>query len=91
MSFGALDAWHQPGAQVGRYRLIDRLAVGGMAELFLGYTQSMHGFEKLVVLKRILPQFAENPDFVRMFLDEARLAATLDHPNIIKYYETYEN
>ncbi|MGH1345544.1 MAG: serine/threonine protein kinase [Nannocystales bacterium] len=82
MSFGGVDAWHQPGAQVGRYRLIDRLAVGGMAELFLGFTAAMHGFEKLVVLKRILPQFAENPDFVRMFLDEARLAATLDHPNI---------
>lgn len=91
MSFGALDAWHQPGAQVGRYRLIDRLAVGGMAELFLGFTQSMHGFEKLVVLKRILPQFAENPDFVRMFLDEARLAATLDHPNIAHVYDIGEH
>ena len=91
MSFGALDAWHQPGAQVGRYRLIDRLAVGGMAELFLGFTQSMHGFEKLVVLKRILPQFAENPDFVRMFLDEARLAATLDHPHIAHVYDIGEH
>lgn len=91
MSFGALDAWHQPGAQVGRYRLIDRLAVGGMAELFLGYTQAMHGFEKLVVLKRILPQFAQNPEFVRMFLDEARLAATLDHPNIAHVYDIGEH
>ncbi len=91
MSFGALDAWHQPGAQVGRYRIVDRLAVGGMAELFLGYTQAMHGFEKLVVLKRILPQFAENPDFVRMFLDEARLAATLDHPNIAHVYDIGEH
>ncbi len=91
MSFGSLDAWHQPGAQVGRYRLFDRLAVGGMAELFLGFTQSMHGFEKMVVLKRILPQFAENPDFVRMFLDEARLAATLDHPNIAHVYDIGEH
>jgi len=65
--------------------------MGGMAELFLGFTQSMHGFEKLVVLKRILPQFAENPDFVRMFLDEARLAATLDHPNIAHVYDIGEH
>ena len=62
-----------------------------MAELFLGYTQSMHGFEKLVVLKKILPQFAENPEFVRMFLDEARLAATLDHANIAHVYDIGEH
>lgn len=61
-----------------------------MAELFLAHTRSMHGFEKLVVLKRILPQYAENPEFVRMFLDEARLAATLDHPNIAHVYDIGE-
>jgi serine/threonine protein kinase len=65
--------------------------MGGMAELSLGYARSMHGFEKLVVLKRILPQYAENPEFVRMFLDEARLAATLDHGNIAHVYDIGEH
>lgn len=88
---GAFDAWNQPGGQIGRYKIVRRLAVGGMAELFLGYTRAMHGFEKLVVLKRILPQYAENPDFVRMFLDEARLAATLDHQNIAHVYDIGEH
>ncbi len=91
MSFGTADAWTIPGAQVGRYRIVRRLALGGMAEIFLAYTQAMHGFEKLVVLKRILPQYAQNPDFVRMFLDEARLAATLDHPNIAHVYDIGEH
>ncbi len=62
-----------------------------MAELYLGYTRAMHGFEKLVVLKRILPQYAGNPEFVRMFLDEARLAATLDHANIAHVYDIGEH
>jgi serine/threonine protein kinase len=51
----------------------------------------MHGFEKLVVLKRILPQHAESDDFIRMFLDEARLAATLHHPNIVQVYDIGED
>jgi serine/threonine protein kinase len=73
--------------RVGRYQIVRRLAIGGMAELYLGYTRGMHGFEKLVCLKRILPHYAENPEFVRMFLDEARLAATLEHSNIAHVYD----
>ncbi len=78
-----------PGGDVGlgRYRPFRRLAVGGMAEIFLAYARSLHGFEKLVVLKRVLPQYAESAEFVAMFLDEARLAATLDHPNIVHVYD----
>jgi serine/threonine-protein kinase len=59
--------------------------------LFLALTRSMHGFEKMVVLKRILPQYASNPQFVNMFLTEARLAATLDHPNIAHVYDIGEH
>jgi serine/threonine protein kinase len=58
-----------------------------MAELFLARTHGPEGFEKLVVLKKILPNFAESPKFVRLFLDEARLAATLDHPHIAHVYD----
>jgi serine/threonine-protein kinase len=58
-----------------------------MAEVFLGLSAGPGGFNKLVVLKRIRPQLAEDPDFLRMFLDEARLAARLNHPNIVQTNE----
>ncbi len=68
----------------GAYLLLKRLAVGGMAELFLA-RDTRNG--KLVVLKRILPYLAEEAEFVRMFLDEARIAAALQHPGIVELYE----
>ncbi|MBX7078480.1 MAG: serine/threonine protein kinase [Nannocystaceae bacterium] len=76
---------------MGKYQLLRRLATGGMAELFLARAAAMHGFEKLVVLKRILPQHAESDDFIKMFLTEARLAATLHHPNIVQVYDIGED
>jgi len=78
------------GTRVGKYQLLRRLATGGMAELFLARALAMAGFEKLVVLKRILPQHAESDDFIKMFLTEARLAATLHHPNIVQVYDIGE-
>jgi serine/threonine-protein kinase len=87
---GGLDddeAFLVPGSRFGRYTLVRRLAVGGMAEIHLAVSTGLSGFEKMVVLKRILPQFAENDEFVAMFLDEARLAATLDHPNIVQVHD----
>jgi serine/threonine protein kinase len=73
-----------PGASLGgKYQILRRLAVGGMAELYLARTRGMGGFEKLVVIKRVLPHLAEEPEFIEMFFREARLAATLDHPNIV--------
>ncbi len=78
-------------SRLGKYQLIRRIATGGMAEIFLARAQAMHGFEKLVVLKRILPQHAESDDFIRMFLAEARLAATLHHPNIVQVYDIGED
>jgi len=75
------------GATFGKYEVLRKLATGGMAEIFLARVRGIVGFEKLVVLKRILPNIAEDPAFVKMFLDEARLAATLQHPNIADVYD----
>jgi hypothetical protein len=75
------------GTQLGKYELVKRLSVGGMAEIFLAKVIGIPGFQKLVVVKRILPQLAYNPEFVTMFLDEARIAATLQHSNIVQTYD----
>ncbi|RMG10588.1 MAG: PEGA domain-containing protein, partial [Deltaproteobacteria bacterium] len=72
---------------LGKYRLLKRLAMGGMAEILLARQKGAQGFEKLVVVKRILPHLAENPEFVTMFLDEARLAAQLNHPGIVQIFD----
>ncbi|MBA2539264.1 MAG: serine/threonine protein kinase, partial [Deltaproteobacteria bacterium] len=74
----------------GKFEILRKLAVGGMAEIYLSRVHGTAGFEKLVVLKRILPHIAQDPAFVQMFLDEARLAATLQHPNIADVYEVGE-
>ena len=58
-----------------------------MAEIFLARIRKMTGFQKMVVIKRILPQLAQNTEFVEMFLDEARIAATLEHPSIVQTYD----
>ncbi|HEU0033555.1 MAG TPA: protein kinase [Kofleriaceae bacterium] len=88
MGFALQRARHlAPGDRLGKYDLIRQIAVGGMAELYLARTVGLEGFEKLVVVKRILPQFANNATFVNMFLNEARLAATLHHPNIAQVYD----
>jgi serine/threonine protein kinase len=75
------------GASLGRYEIIRKLAVGGMAEIYLARVRGTAGFEKLVVLKRISPVVADDQGFVQMFLDEARLAATLRHPNIADVFD----
>ncbi len=69
------------------HEVLGRLAVGGMAELYLARTTHDDGRREVVVLKRILPHLAEDPEFVRMFRDEAYLAATLDHPNIVSVHD----
>ncbi len=73
--------------RLGRYQIIGRLATGGMAEVYLALSGDLPGFRTLVVVKRILPHLASNAQFIRMFLDEARLAALLDHPNIVRIVE----
>jgi serine/threonine protein kinase len=71
----------------GKYEIIRRLATGGMAEIYLARATGIEGFEKQVVLKRILPQYADDDEFVSMFLDEARLAATLHHSNVVQVFD----
>jgi serine/threonine-protein kinase len=73
--------------QLGKYQPVHKLATGGMAEVFLAKAAGPGGFEKTLVLKRILPHLAEEPSFVEMFLSEARLAALLNHPNIVQIFD----
>src|SRR3954463_16333386 len=75
------------GERFGKYLLVGDIAVGGMAEVFLAVHKGVGGFIKVVVIKRVLPHLTSNPEFVRMFCDEARLAARIDHPNIVRIYE----
>jgi serine/threonine protein kinase len=67
-----------------RYRVLEKIAHGGMAEIFLAVQIGAEGFQKRVVLKRILPAYAADPMFVRMLLDEAHIASTLNHSNIVQ-------
>jgi len=68
---------------IGRYVLYGEIASGGMATVHFGRLQGAAGFERSVAIKRLHPQFAKDPEFVAMFLDEARLAARISHPNVI--------
>jgi serine/threonine protein kinase len=68
---------------VGRYEIFDEIAAGGMATVYLGRIMGSGGFSRTVAIKRLHPQFAKNPEFVTMFLDEARLAARIRHPNVV--------
>ncbi|WDT75975.1 MAG: serine/threonine-protein kinase [Candidatus Manganitrophus sp.] len=74
-------------AQYGKYLLIDKIAKGGMAEVFLAKQTGSKGFERLLAIKRILPQFTENAEFVSMFINEAKVAAQLSHPNIVQVFD----
>lgn len=71
----------------GKYELLERIGEGGMAEVFRARLPGAAGFEKIVVIKRILPHFANNPHFVRMFVNEAKLAARIQHQNVVQVFE----
>ncbi|MBK7861055.1 MAG: serine/threonine protein kinase [Archangiaceae bacterium] len=71
----------------GRYEILRRLGAGGMAEVFLARQHAMGGFEKQIVLKRILPGLAADASFRDMFLQEARLAARVSHPNVVQIFD----
>ena len=75
----------------GKYRLIAELGHGGMAEVFLAIASGPAGFNKLLVIKQIRDQLADDPEFLAMFLDEARLAARLNHPNVVQTNEVGED
>ena len=74
----------------GRYELLERIGVGGMAEVWRARVAGVGGFEKILVLKKILPAFASNKTFIEMLLAEARLCAVLQHTNIVQTYENGE-
>ncbi len=77
--------------QLGPYELIQRIATGGMAEVYLARRAGPHGFQKIVAVKRILPQLARDADFLAMFVDEARVCARLGHPNIVQVFDFGEH
>jgi len=71
----------------GPYQLLEKIAVGGMAELFRAKRTGVEGFEKVVAVKRILPHLSDNKEFVDMFIDEAKMVAGLAHPNIVQIFD----
>ena len=71
----------------GKYLILDKIATGGMAELFRAKITSVEGFEKLVAIKKILPNLTQDSNLVNMFIDEAKLAAMLTHQNIVQIYD----
>jgi serine/threonine protein kinase len=72
---------------IGKYRLVAAIGHGGMADVYLAASQGPAGFNKLLVVKELRPALAFDPEFLTMFLDEARLAARLNHPNVVQTYE----
>ncbi len=83
-------AW-APGSVVGAYTLLAKLAVGGMAEIWLARQVGLRGFERLVVVKRIIESLSNDEAFVEMFLDEARIVVQLTHPNIVQVFDLGEH
>ena len=77
--------------RLGRYSLVRRLGKGGMGEVFLAKAQGARGFEKLVAIKRILPQYNANRHVVNMLVDEARISVLLNHPNVVQVLELDED
>ena len=69
----------------GRYELLERLALGGMAEIYKARVSGAHGFEKTVVIKCILPHLVVDEHFTEMFIDEAKITSRLTHPSMATY------
>ena len=75
------------GKKIGKYRILKRLAVGGMAEIYMAETPKTSGINKQVTIKRILPQYSNKPDFIEMFEKEAEICSNLQHSNIINIFD----
>jgi TonB family protein len=75
------------GVKFGQYVLLEKIATGGMAEVWKARMRGVEGFQKIVAIKKILPHLSDNQDFIEMFIDEAKLAAQLNHNNIIHIYD----
>jgi eukaryotic-like serine/threonine-protein kinase len=83
----AVDARVKKPAPFGKYYLLERINVGGMAEVFRAKAFGVEGFERLVAVKRILPNIAEDKEFIRMFIEEAKLSVQLNHANIAQIFD----
>ncbi len=70
-----------------RYKIVERIAAGGMAEVYRGESEGIEGFRKKVAIKRVLPKLSQNHEFIRMFLDEARLCAYLSHSKCVQVFD----
>jgi serine/threonine-protein kinase len=77
--------------KIGRYELVALLGEGGMARAYLAVSRGPIGFDKLVVVKQVRPEFAHDREFLTMFFDEARIASRLNHPNVVQTYEALED
>ena len=75
------------GTYFGNYLLLAKLAKGGMAQVCVGKSFGAEGFERLVAIKQLLPEFSEDEKFVSMFIDEAKIASQLSHANICQIYD----
>src|ERR671932_300248 len=71
----------------GKYLLLERVNVGGMAEVFIAKAFGVEGFERILAIKRILPTMAEDEEFITMFIDEARISVQLNHANIAQIFD----
>src|SRR5687767_12355625 len=80
-----------PGDRIHQYTVLFEVARGGMAAVYAASVSGPGGFEKVVALKTILPALAGEPRFATMFLDEARIAARINHPNVVQMYEVREH
>src|SRR6266545_2366598 len=76
-----------PVKSLERYDVLDRIAVGGMAEVFLAKAYGAHGFEKTLAIKRILPELASDPEFAARFIAEAKVAVRLSHANVVQVFD----
>jgi serine/threonine protein kinase len=83
----APDAASEESSDYGRYSLLERVATGGMAEVFRAKRKGVEGFEKTVAVKRILPHLSSNKEFIEMFVAEAKMVASLSHPNIVQIFD----
>jgi serine/threonine protein kinase len=76
-----------PGTAVGRYEIVTLLGAGGMARVYLAVQRGPFGADRIVVLKQLRPEVAEDPQFLSLFVDEARIALRLNHPNVVHTYD----
>ena len=87
MNRPSLFSLPQEGEFYGKYQLLEKIATGGMAEVFLAKAYGAHGVEKTIAIKRILPELASDPEFAARFIAEAKVAVRLSHANIVQVFD----